>query len=90
MKFMGNSATYYAVEDYSQMVNGRVLPWTQSTPETNVWEMWDITTRDLVILNREGFMVAKFNLTTYNPDPNGIGLCTGNYETIKNLILDLR
>tara|TARA_Y100001970_G_scaffold159766_1_gene195487 strand:+ start:1126 stop:1548 length:423 start_codon:yes stop_codon:yes gene_type:complete len=54
----------------------------------DLWDMWDISLRDLVILDRQGKLVAKINLTYTNPDP--ISTCGENYETIKNLILNAR
>ena len=56
--------------------------------EVDVWENWDITLRDLVIVNREGYEVSRINLTYANPDPNST--CGENYETIKQLIIDAR
>tara|TARA_Y100000588_G_scaffold382403_1_gene469821 strand:+ start:6223 stop:6729 length:507 start_codon:yes stop_codon:yes gene_type:complete len=56
--------------------------------DVDVWENWDITLRDLVIVNREGYEVARLNLTYANPDPNST--CGENYQTIKQLIIDAR
>ena len=36
----------------------------------DVWENWNITLRDLVIVNKQGYEVARLNLTYANPDPN--------------------
>jgi len=73
----------------------RVLPWAQDLDsdkdgQGDVWRDWDATLRDLIILDRDGIEVARVNLTPYNPDPAGIGSCTGNYEEIKQIILTLR
>ena len=54
----------------------------------DVWDMWDISLRDFLILDREGNLVARINLTYNNPDPNST--CGENYQTIKNLILNAR
>tara|TARA_B110001454_G_C12565275_1_gene369496 strand:+ start:154 stop:660 length:507 start_codon:yes stop_codon:yes gene_type:complete len=54
----------------------------------DVWGNWDITLRDLVIVNRYGYEVARLNLTYTNPDPNST--CGENYQTIKQLIIDAR
>ena len=54
----------------------------------DVWDMWDILLRDFVILDRQGRLIAKINLTYNNPDPNST--CGENYDTIKNLILNAR
>ena len=55
----------------------------------DVWEGWDINLRDLVIIDREGNYVTRINLTSFNPDPSALGECSGNYETIKDLIKSL-
>jgi len=56
--------------------------------EADVWNNWDIILRDLIIVNREGYEVARVNLTYTNPDP--ISTCGENYQTIKQLIIDAR
>ena len=73
----------------------RILPWVQDLDfdldgSGDVWEEWNATIRDLVFLDRDGRYVTRINLTSYNPDPDGMGECTDNYDTIKQLILDLR
>ena len=45
--------------------------------------------RDFIILNQTGKEVARVNLTGYNPDPSGSGECSGNYEAIKNMIINV-
>tara|TARA_B100000131_G_C17594984_1_gene400910 strand:- start:213 stop:521 length:309 start_codon:yes stop_codon:yes gene_type:complete len=57
---------------------------------SDVWDLWDVTLRDLVILDRQGNYITRINLTYNNIDPDGIGSCSGNYETLKNLILTIR
>ena len=77
----------------------RILPWTQdfdtdgiqyTSDYGDIWDDWEVSLRDLVILDKNGLFVEKINLTYYNPDPNGNGECSGNYETIKNIILEAR
>ena len=79
--------------------NVNIIPWAQDLDDDeglcqaededgDVWDMWNISLRDLVILDREGKLVAKINLTNNNPDPNST--CGENYQTIKNLILNAR
>ena len=48
----------------------------------DVWDMWGASLRDFIILDRQGKLVAKINLTYTNPDPNST--CGENYQTIKN------
>ena len=55
----------------------------------DVWESWEITLRDMVVLDRNGNYITRLNLTSFNPDPAALGECTDNYDTIKQLILSL-
>jgi len=57
---------------------------------SDVWDMWNVLLRDLVILDRNGIEFARVNLTYNNPDPSELGECSGNYDKIKNLILAAR
>ena len=54
----------------------------------DVWDMWDITLRDLVILDRNGRYITRINLTATNPDADAT--CGQNYETIKQLLISIR
>ena len=54
----------------------------------DIWTNWNITLRDLVIVNRQGYEVSRLNLTYNNPDPNST--CGENYQTIKDLIIGAR
>ncbi len=54
----------------------------------DVWDMWDVTLRDLVILDRNGRYVTRINLTSTNPDPSST--CGQNYDTIKELLISIR
>ena len=56
----------------------------------DVWDLWDVSLRDFIILDRNGNEFARVNLTYNNPDPTELGECTGNYEKIKDLILAAR
>jgi len=57
---------------------------------SDVWDLWDVSLRDLIILDRNGNEFARVNLTYNNPDPTELGECTGNYQKIKDLILSAR
>ena len=39
----------------------------------DVWESWDISLRDLVVLDRDGNYITRINLTGFNPDPAALG-----------------
>ena len=56
----------------------------------DVWDLWDISLRDFVILDKYGVEFARVNLTYNNPDPTELGECTENYQKIKDLILAAR
>ena len=56
----------------------------------DLWDLWDITLRDFVILDKNGIEFARINLTYNNPDPTELGECSGNYQKIKDLILAAR
>ena len=57
---------------------------------SDVWDLWDVSLRDFIILDRNGYEFARLNLTSNNPDPTELGECTGNYQKIKDLILAAR
>ncbi len=78
----------YINDNYQNMINGRILPWVQDTEESNIWYDWDVTLRDLYILDRNGNFVTKINLTTYNPDPSTP--CTTNYDALYDLLISIR
>ena len=65
------------------MTSGRTLPWLQPLRgEPDVWDLWEIEYRDVLILGPENEPVAVFNLTEKNlADAN-------NYATLKQLLLD--
>ena len=56
----------------------------------DVWDLWDASLRDFIILDRYGVEFARINLTYNNPDPTELGECSGNYQKIKDLILAAR
>lgn len=60
---------------------GRTLPWLQDTGTANVWTLWNVTYRDVVILDAENKVAGVYNLTSQdlaNPD---------NYAALKAMIL---
>ena len=88
VKIMGINGYQYINDDYTGMIEDRILPWTQDIPEVDVWESWDAILRDLFIIDRDGTLITRINLTSFNPDPEST--CGQNYETIKNVILNAR
>jgi hypothetical protein len=45
---------------------GRDLPWLQDTIDQHVWTQWQVTYRDVVILDADNIPVDVYNLTTYD------------------------
>jgi len=73
-------------EYLDQMVEGRILPWTEDSQSEGypVWTDWEAGQRYVYFLNRNGIVDTTFNITPYDP---------GNpeeYTYIMNLILELR
>ena len=88
VSIMGINGYQYIDNDYEGMIDNRILPWTQDYPEIDVWGDWNVILRDLFILDRNGILITKINLTSFNPDPNSA--CGQNYDTIKEVILNSR
>jgi hypothetical protein len=64
------------------MVDGRDLPWLQNTPAQNVWNSWQVTYRDVIVLDRRNVPVAVFNLTEHDlSDPF-------DYAELKQILID--
>ena len=73
-------------EYLDQMVEGRILPWTEDSQSEGypVWTDWEAGQRDVFFLDRNGVVDTTFNITPYDPgNPD-------DYTYIMNLILDLR
>lgn len=59
------------------------IPVLQDTYDDHTWLQWQVTYRDLVILDEENRKVAVYNLTEHNlayPE---------NYDELKALLLDI-
>lgn len=60
---------------------GKDIPWLQDTPEDHVWTQWQVTYRDVVILDENNVPVAVYNLTEHDlNDP-------ANYLELKTILL---
>jgi hypothetical protein len=65
----------------AEMTDGRTIPLCQDDTEQNVWARWQVTYRDVFILDGENRPVAVFNLTVHGlQEP-------ANYDSLKALIL---
>ena len=59
------------------------LPLLQDTEEDDVWNLWDATYRDVIILDSDNMEVAIYNLTNNNLSDEE------NYETLKSLLMQV-
>jgi hypothetical protein len=48
------------------MCSGRNLPWLQETDADDVWGVWGVTYRDVIILGTDNVLVDFYNLTTHD------------------------
>ena len=45
--------------------DGRDIPWLQDTAAADVWGAWNVTYRDVIVLNQENEPIAVYNLTEH-------------------------
>ncbi len=57
------------------------LPVLQDTEEEDVWHSWEVTFRDVYILDRENYLVETYNLTTHSL------AVEENYEELKAMFI---
>jgi hypothetical protein len=62
---------------------GRDLPWLQDTAAQNVWRKWNVTYRDVIILDANNVPVARFNLTDKNL------AYSWNYDALMSVLSDV-
>ena len=67
--------------DNELMCQGRVLPWLQDTTSQRVWDSWQVTWRDVVVLDPENKVIRIYNLTEHN-----LG-AAANYTELRNILL---
>ena len=60
---------------------GKDSPWLQEVPEEPVWNTWDPTYRDVIILDEENKVLAIYNLTENNLS------VPANYEALKSMLV---
>jgi hypothetical protein len=65
----------------ASITTGRVLPWLQDTAADGVWASWQVTFRDVVVLDTQGYKTAVYNLTVHD-----LSNAT-NYADLKTLLL---
>ena len=64
------------------MVAGRTLPLLQDEVAVDVGGLWDVTPRDVVVLDPSGRVYAVYNLTVHDL------AVPANYAELKQLLLD--
>jgi len=65
------------------MCTGRDIPLLQDTYDDHAWAQWQVTYRDVIILDEENRKVAVYNLTEFSlsyPE---------NYDELKALLIDI-
>jgi len=68
--------------DNKVMTAGRVLPWLQPAAGEDVWTLWQVEYRDVVILGPANQPLGSYNLTEHDlGDP-------ANYAALKSQLLD--
>jgi hypothetical protein len=64
-----------------RIIAGRTLPWLQPAPAQDVWILWHVEYRDVVILGPDNERLGAFNLTSNNlANP-------ANYATLRDRLL---
>jgi len=69
------------------ITSGRDIPWLQDLDanhdgQSDVWQSWNVTYRDVVILDGENAKVGTFNLTAHD-----LGI-PANYNTLRQMFID--
>lgn len=62
--------------------DGRSIPWLQDEADVNAWELWDVTYRDVIILDAENRPVGVYNLTEHDLGNSE------NYAELRKLLID--
>lgn len=73
----------YGYGDSTAIYEGRDLPWLLDTKEADWWGNWDVTFRDVIVLDRDGDEAGVFNLTENNLDN------PDEYRALKTLLLNV-
>jgi len=60
---------------------GRDIPWLQSTAAVDPWALWNVTYRDVIILDEQGYEVAVYNLTVHD-----LGI-QANYDELLGMLV---
>lgn len=83
VKLLGvNGIGYEATND--QMTAGRTLPWLQDVVAVDLWTMWLVEYRDVVIVDGAGIKRGVYNLTTHDLHD------AANAAALEAMLLDAR
>jgi len=64
-----------------QMYSQNTLPWLQSTSDNDVWDLWGVVFRDVIVLGPNNEYLWVFNLTENDLSDSD------HYTTLKNQLL---
>ncbi|MCA9729239.1 MAG: hypothetical protein KC729_16245 [Candidatus Eisenbacteria bacterium] len=61
---------------------GHMIPWLQEVEDTPIWSLWNVTYRDVVILDEHGVVVGIYNLSSHDLGD------ADNYATLLGMLKD--
>ena len=61
---------------------GRTIPWLQDVPAVDAWGAWQVTYRDVIVLDHENKVVRAYNLTSHDL------AIPANYAELRAILLD--
>ncbi len=64
------------------VTTGRTIPWLQDVSAQNVYASWQVTYRDVIVLDAENRVIAVYNLTDHDLR-NG-----ASYFALREILLD--
>jgi hypothetical protein len=65
----------------ADICRGRSIPWLQDTAQQNVWGRWNVTWRDVIVLDPDNSVIHIYNLTQHSLSDSA------NYANLKNILL---
>jgi hypothetical protein len=68
--------------DNALVCAGRTIPWLQDIPAVNAWDAWQVTYRDVIVLDHETKVVRAYNLTSHDL------AIPANYAELRAILLD--
>ncbi len=68
----------------AEAVDGRSLPWLQDVAEVDAWGSWQVTWRDVVVVDAKNEVRSVFNLTEHDLHQ------PADYQALEQELLDAR